>query len=142
MIPLPLLLGAAGLFFVAGKKKKRSNNVRVSVIPARTQDGQPIPGWDDIAAREKMEDRWEEMGKVANSGGAHFVLMRDTAMELWPSIKWPLTINDELRMVNVSPGSQIPTWVYNLGPQGDAVLKIWIKLRTLAWDITDYKPPN
>lgn len=143
MIPFPLILGAATLLFMGKKKRSKTSGSSGSASkPARLLKDGVISGWNDVQAREVMGRHWKDMGKVLNGGGTFFVLMRDTAMELWPSVKWPLTIDDEMRMVNVAPGSQVPAWVYNLGSQGDAAVSIWIKLRTLAWDITDYKPPS
>jgi hypothetical protein len=103
----------------------------------------PFIGWSDAVeqmARRVMSAQWEASDKVL-SGGKFFVLMRNTAMEMWPHVKWPITINDELKMVEIAPGNQIPRWLYNLGNEGTKAQNIWLRLRNLAWNITGYKPP-
>ena len=164
MVPLalPILFGAAIL--VLGKKKKKRK--RVTGEPDETPGGGwtepdsrapgegyityrpsgdtlPIVGWNTSLAqkaRTTMTAGWEAGNKVL-SGGKFFILMRNTAMAIWPHVAWPTTINDEMKMVEVAPGNRIPRWVYNLGNEGPKVLNIWLRLRDLAWNITGYKPP-
>lgn len=103
----------------------------------------PIIGWNATVAsraRQTMEAQWHASNKVL-SGGKFFVLQRNTAMELWPHVKWPITINDALRVTEPTPGHQVPTWIFKLGSEGSKAERIWFNLRELAWNITGYKPP-
>ena len=164
-IPLPLLFGAAALLVLGRKKKRRKTSDRLGEPDEAPGAGWPEPdsrapgegyithrpstalppivGWNasiESRARAMMTAGWEAGNKVL-SGGKLFILMRNTAMAMWPHVAWPITINDEMRMVEVAPGNRIPRWVYNLGNEGPKALNIWLRLRDLAWNITGYKPP-
>lgn len=87
-----------------------------------------------------MTAAWESSDRVP-SGGKFFILMRNTAMKMWPHVKWPITQRDEMKMVEIAPGNRIPRWIYDLGNEGPKAQNIWLRLRDLVWGITNYKPP-
>ncbi len=162
-LALPMLFGAAVLVLSKKKKRKKvtgepddapgsgwpepdpgTGSPGSGYITSRPGGAPPpIVGWNDSIegrARSVMTAGWEASDKVL-SGGKFFILMRNTAMAIWPHVRWPTTINDEMKMVEVTPGNRIPRWVYDLGNEGPKALRIWLNLRTLAWNITGYKPP-
>ncbi len=166
-LPLPLIAGAAVLLVLSKKKKRKKvtgtgepddapgsgwpepepgigspgSSGYITMRPGGAPP--PIVGWNDTVesrALSVMTAEWEASDRVL-SGGKFFILMRNTAMAIWPHVRWPTTINDEMKMVEVTPGNRIPRWVYDLGNEGPKALQVWLNLRTLSWNITGYKPP-
>ena len=161
---LPILAGVALFAVVGGKKrrrrpagepedapgedfphrppKRRPGSGYITALPSKEQPSVILEWNDRIArrAREIMEYHWARSSKNL-SGAMFFMLMRDTAMEIWPNIRWPRTISDEMRQISIPPGVNVPVWIYNVENRGKVAEKIWINLRTIAWDITGFKMP-
>jgi len=160
---LPILAGVAVLALSRGKKRRKktsTNGTEPDTAPgggyAPPENGgengrltihghtisRPLAWNATIAAqaREVMEEIWAKSSKNL-SGAMHFMLMRDTAMALWPQIRWPKTTSEALRQISLPPGRLVPVWIYNLGDRGEAAERIWINLRGMAWEITGFKMP-
>lgn len=140
---LPLLFGAAVL--AVGKKKSSKKSGASGRPQLDTLEAHAIKTlqWNEEVAREAQAQiavRWEESNKMMGVG-SFFVIMRDTAMEIWPNVKWPLTVNDEMRTVSLPPGRYVPAWIHNLGEAGPVAERIWWNLREIVWDIAGYTPP-
>ena len=160
---LPILAGVAFLAIAGKKKTRRAAKTAPSEPDYQPGGGRPSNGdsgsthdihtipahsvrplvWNDtiaVRADQIMGEIWENSSKNL-SGAMHFMLMRDTAMQLWPNVRWPRTSSEAMKQISLPPGRLVPVWIYNLGDAGEAAERIWLNLRALAWDITGFKMP-